>query len=128
PTIGPRTDPMLEGYTVLAGIAARTTKVRLGTLVTGVTYRNPASHGKSRHDARYRLVGASDPRDRGGLERGRAPRLRLRVPAGGRTPEPAGGGSANLPGHIPRGSAQLRRPLLPHSGRAQFPSSGATGL
>ncbi len=37
-----RTDPMLEGYTVLAGIAARTKTVRLGTLVTGVTYRNPA--------------------------------------------------------------------------------------
>jgi F420-dependent oxidoreductase-like protein len=42
PNIGPRTDPMLEGYTVLAGIAARTKMVRLGTLVTGVTYRNPA--------------------------------------------------------------------------------------
>ena len=42
PNIGPRTDPMLEGYTVLAGIAARTKRIRLGTLVTGVTYRNPA--------------------------------------------------------------------------------------
>jgi alkanesulfonate monooxygenase SsuD/methylene tetrahydromethanopterin reductase-like flavin-dependent oxidoreductase (luciferase family) len=42
PNIGPRTDPMLEGYATLAGIAARTRKVRLGTLVTGVTYRNPA--------------------------------------------------------------------------------------
>jgi F420-dependent oxidoreductase-like protein len=42
PNIGPRTDPMLEGYTVLAGMAARTKKVRLGTLVSGVTYRNPA--------------------------------------------------------------------------------------
>src|SRR5438128_7897735 len=41
PNIGPRTDPMLEGYATLAGIAARTTKIRLGTLVTGVTYRNP---------------------------------------------------------------------------------------
>jgi F420-dependent oxidoreductase-like protein len=42
PNIGPRTDPMLEGYATLAGIAARTKTVRLGTLVTGVTYRNPA--------------------------------------------------------------------------------------
>jgi len=42
PNIGPRTDPMLEGYAILAGIAARTKKVRLGTLVAGVTYRNPA--------------------------------------------------------------------------------------
>jgi F420-dependent oxidoreductase-like protein len=42
PNIGPRTEPMLEGYATLAGIAARTKKVRLGTLVTGVTYRNPA--------------------------------------------------------------------------------------
>ena len=42
PSLGPRTDPMLECYTVLAGIAARTKKVRLGALVTGVTYRNPA--------------------------------------------------------------------------------------
>ena len=42
PNIGPRTDPMLEGYAILSGLAARTKKVRLGTLVTGVTYRNPA--------------------------------------------------------------------------------------
>src|SRR5947209_9874300 len=41
-TVGPRKDPMLEGYMTLAGIAARTSSVRLGTLVTGVTYRNPA--------------------------------------------------------------------------------------
>jgi F420-dependent oxidoreductase-like protein len=42
PGVGPRTEPMLEAYTALAGLAARTTKVRLGALVTGVTYRNPA--------------------------------------------------------------------------------------
>ena len=40
--VGPRTDPMLESYTLLGGIAARTRRVSLGTMVTGVTYRNPA--------------------------------------------------------------------------------------
>jgi F420-dependent oxidoreductase-like protein len=40
--VGPETAPMLEAYTTLAGIAARTLRVKLGTLVTGVTYRNPA--------------------------------------------------------------------------------------
>jgi F420-dependent oxidoreductase-like protein len=47
PGIGPETDPMLEGYAVLSALAARTTKVRLGTLVTGVTYRNPAILAKT---------------------------------------------------------------------------------
>jgi len=40
--VGPKEDPMLEGYTLLAGIAARTRTAALGTMVTGVTYRNPA--------------------------------------------------------------------------------------
>ena len=40
--VGPRTDPMLEAYTLLGALAARTRTVSLGTMVTGVTYRNPA--------------------------------------------------------------------------------------
>jgi len=45
--VGPETDPMLEAYSTLAGIAARTKTVRLGTLVSGVTYRNPAILAKT---------------------------------------------------------------------------------
>src|SRR5919109_2246868 len=40
--IGAEEEPMLEGYTTLAALARGTRTVRLGTMVTGVTYRNPA--------------------------------------------------------------------------------------
>src|SRR2546426_7688708 len=40
--IGPETEPMMEAYTTLSALATQTERVRLGTLVTGVTYRNPA--------------------------------------------------------------------------------------
>lgn len=36
------TEPMMEGYSVLNYFAALTSNVKLGTLVTGVIYRNPA--------------------------------------------------------------------------------------
>ncbi|MCC7369470.1 MAG: LLM class F420-dependent oxidoreductase [Chloroflexi bacterium] len=40
--VGPETEPMLEAYAVLAALAQATSRISLGTLVTGVTYRNPA--------------------------------------------------------------------------------------
>src|SRR5256886_524254 len=40
--IGKEEEPMLEGYTTLGALARETSRVRLATLVTGVTYRNPA--------------------------------------------------------------------------------------
>jgi F420-dependent oxidoreductase-like protein len=45
--IGPETDPMLEAYTTLSALSQRTSKVQLGALVTGVTYRNPAILAKT---------------------------------------------------------------------------------
>jgi F420-dependent oxidoreductase-like protein len=42
PIVAPETEPMLEAYATLAALAQVTRRVRLGTLVSGVTYRNPA--------------------------------------------------------------------------------------
>jgi len=40
-------DPMLEGYSVLNFVAAKTERLRLGLLVTGVTYRHPGLLAKT---------------------------------------------------------------------------------
>jgi F420-dependent oxidoreductase-like protein len=41
-----RSDPIPEAYVLLGALAGRTSTIRLGTLVTGVTYRNPAMLAK----------------------------------------------------------------------------------
>lgn len=46
PMLGGPDEPMLEAYTLLGALAARTSRIELGALVTGVTYRNPAMLAK----------------------------------------------------------------------------------
>jgi F420-dependent oxidoreductase-like protein len=46
PSVGPHWEDMLDSYSTLAFMAARTGTARLGTLVTGVTYRNIAHLAK----------------------------------------------------------------------------------
>lgn len=46
PPLGGPDQPIMEAYTLLGALAARTSRVELGTLVTGVTYRNPAMLAK----------------------------------------------------------------------------------
>jgi F420-dependent oxidoreductase-like protein len=45
--VGNEDEPMLEAYATLGALAARTSRVRLGTMVTGVTHRNPALLAKA---------------------------------------------------------------------------------
>jgi F420-dependent oxidoreductase-like protein len=42
PFVGARDEPMLEGWMTIAAISGITSKIRLGTLVTGNTYRHPS--------------------------------------------------------------------------------------
>jgi len=42
PGLGEADEPMLEGYSALTYLAAKTNRVKLGTLVTGVIYRQPS--------------------------------------------------------------------------------------
>src|SRR5262245_12668607 len=46
PLLGPVDHEMLEAYPLLGALAALTSRVRLGTLVSGNTYRNPAHLAK----------------------------------------------------------------------------------
>src|SRR5438270_13516228 len=39
-------EPFMEGWTVLSALAAVTNRLRLGTLVSSVSYRNPAHLAK----------------------------------------------------------------------------------
>jgi F420-dependent oxidoreductase-like protein len=45
--VWPADNPMLEGYSALAYVAGRTSRIRLATLVTGVTYRHPGLLAKT---------------------------------------------------------------------------------
>ncbi len=88
PALGGEEQPMLEAYTLLGALAGRTTGVQLGTLVTGVTYRNPAllakqvttldiisggrailGIGAAWHDVEHVAFGFDYPSDRERLDR-----------------------------------------------------------
>jgi len=46
PQVDPVESPMMESYMTMAAVAARTSRIRLGAMVTGTPYRNPAMLAK----------------------------------------------------------------------------------
>ena len=104
---------MLEGWSVLNALARETKPVRLGTLVTGVTYRNPAMLAKmattldviSGGRAMFGIGAAWNDVEHDGV--------RLRLPAGPRADGPPRRGALDRPGDVHGGSPDLRRRALP---------------
>ena len=126
---GSADEPMLEGYTTLGYVAARTERMTLGLLVTGVMYRHPGLLAKIvttldvLSGGRARLgIGASwyereqrRPRRAGG--------------AGGGAVRAAGGDAADLPADVERRQRAVQRAPLParrDAVRARSRSAGRT--
>src|SRR5258706_3393579 len=81
PPLGGPDQPMLEAYTLLGALAARTRRVQLGTLVTGVTYRSPGVLAKIVTTLDVISRGTAILRIGGGWVDGQAPGPRLRHPS-----------------------------------------------
>src|SRR5207302_2792435 len=64
PRVGTPDEPFLEGWTVLAGLAAVTSRIRLATLATAVGYRNPRAPRQDCGERRSDQPGTTDARHR----------------------------------------------------------------
>src|SRR4029453_1794479 len=96
---GSAAEPMLEGYTTLGYVAARTERLSLGVLVTGVMYRHPGLLAKIVTTLDVLAARRARPRRAGG-------------PGGGAV-RAARGDPADLPADVERRQRALQRAPLP---------------
>ena len=82
PQVGRAWEDFLESWTTLGYLAACTTRVRLGTLVSGITYRNVAHLGKIAATLDVLSGGRAVCGRRARVVRGGAQGLRLALPTG----------------------------------------------
>ena len=125
--IGPETEPMLEGWSTLAALARETTRIRLGTVVTGVTYRNPALLAKTATTLDVISGGRAILGLGAGLERTGAHRLRLRLPARRASGWTASTRRSRSSGRCSRRSARRSRAPLPDRGGLERAATDPAG-
>ena len=91
----------LDAWATIAGLAAVTSDLRLGTLVSPATFRHPSVLAKNVVTADHIAGGGRIELGHGdGLARGRARRLRLSVPAAGRAVRAARGADRDRPAPV----------------------------
>ena len=108
PPGGPALGPMLDSWTTLGFLAGHTTRATLGTMVTGITYRNVAHLAK--------IVATLDVLSGGRAVCGLGRRVvrtgaqgvRVRLPAGPRAPRPARGRPPGPAAAVGAGGAGVR--------------------
>src|SRR5664279_413278 len=123
--LGPPEHEMLEAYTTLGYLAARTSEVELVSWVTAVVYREPGMLAK--------LVSTLDVMSGGRAWLGigaawneaEARGLGLPFPADRRAVRAAGGNAADLPADVERGRRSLRGAALSAGADAQPPAIAA---
>ena len=112
-----------DAWTTIAALAARTTTLRFGTLVSPATFR-PAGAARQRgRDRRSRLGRADRARSRRRLDGARAPRLRLSVPRDARAAGDVRRAARDRPPALDGGARRLPRRALHARGRARPPEA-----
>src|SRR5690606_6603433 len=113
PMLGQPDSYMLECYSLLSALSQRTSRVRLGALVTGNTYRNPALLAKTVTTLDIVSGGPGPARHRGRVVRARAPLARLPVRHVRRAVRQARGGAADHRADAARRATHRRGAPLP---------------